>query len=77
MLDNTDSFNKIGDYLKVTGSYGGNSGYVPLAKSNRFPDWYFFDCTELKAGEQITISGKTKNADAIFTLGAITFDVKR
>ena len=76
MLDNADSFEKVGEYLKVTNSGGGNSGDIPLAKSNRFPDWYFFDLLGLKAGNKVTITGKTKNSNDIFTLGAITFDVK-
>lgn len=76
MTDNTGSYDKVGEYLKIISSNGGNSGDVPLANSNRFPDWYFFDLSGMKPGEKITIKGKTKNANDIFSLGAITFDVK-
>ena len=74
MTDNTGSYDKVGEYLKVISSNGGNSGDIPLAKSNRFPDWYFFDFSGLKSGETITIIGKTKNSNDVFSLGAITFD---
>ncbi len=76
MLDNADTFEKVGESLKITSSGEGNSGDILLAQSNRIPDWYFFDLLDLKAGDKITITGKAKNANDIFTLGAITFDVK-
>jgi len=74
MLDNADSFDKVGESIRVANNGGGDSGYVPLAKSNRLPDWYFFDLSKLKSGDEIVIIGKTKEADNIFTLGAIVFD---
>ena len=74
MLDNADSFDKVGESIRVANNRGGDSGDIPLAKSNRLPDWYFFDLSKLKSGDEIVIRGKTKEADNIFTLGAIVFD---
>jgi hypothetical protein len=76
MIDNAEDFDKVGEFLKVTSSNGGDSGFIPLAQSNRLPEWYFFDLSGMKSGEVITIKGKTKNPNDIFSLGAITFDVK-
>jgi hypothetical protein len=75
MLDNADSFDKIGKSIWVKSSAGGDSGEIPLAKSNRYPDWYFFDVVGSHPGDKITIGGNTINEEAIFSVGAITFDV--
>jgi hypothetical protein len=47
MLDNADDFNKTGKYLWLTNSANESSGKVALANSNRVPDWYFFDLTNI------------------------------
>jgi len=75
MLDNAADFTKIGKYLWVTDSRGGNSGKVLLAKSNRVPDWYFFDVNGLKEGDVITVHGSTGKTSDDFTIGALTFDL--
>jgi hypothetical protein len=75
MLDNAGSFEKVGKSLWVTNSTGGDSGKVLLAKSNRIPDWYFFDLSQVKTGDRITIHGLTEKDNDIFSIGAITFDV--
>lgn len=75
MVDNADTFAKVGKSIWVKNSAGGNSGEIPLAKSNRYPDWYFFDVVGSHPGDKITIGGNTINGEAIFSIGAITFDV--
>ncbi len=75
MLDNADTFDKVGRSIWVKSSAGGDSGEIPLARSNRYPDWYFFDVVGAHPGDKITIGGNTINGDAIFSAGAITFDV--
>lgn len=75
MLDNADEFNKVGKYLIVKNSRGGNSGEIPLVKSNRVPDWYFFDLHEVRPGDRIFIQGKTEHENDLFTIGGITFDL--
>jgi len=74
MLDNADGFDKVGKFLKVKSLMGGNSGEIPLAGSNRIPDWYFFDLKNLKPNDQITIYGITENKSDLFTIGGLTFD---
>lgn len=74
MLDNADTFTKVGKHLWLTDSGNDDSGKVTLAKSNRVPDWYFFDIENLKEGDVITIHGDTEKSDDIFTIGALTFD---
>lgn len=76
MTDNGNSFNKVGDYLRVRSSNGGDSGKVKLAESNRIPDWYFFNLEGLAPGDKITISGYTKSPKDIIALGAITLDTR-
>lgn len=76
LLDNADEFNKVGKSIRVTNSTGGNSGEVPLAISNRVPDWYFFDIA-IKPGDKIIVSGKTMKESDLFTLGGLTFDLKK
>jgi hypothetical protein len=75
MVDNADTFDKVGKSIWVKSSAGGDSGEIPLAKSNRYSDWYFFDVVDSHPGDKITIGGNTINRDAIFSIGAITFDV--
>ena len=75
MLDNAADFTKMGQYLWVTDSRDGNSGKVLLAKSNRVPDWYFFDIKGLKEGDVVTVHGSTEKASDVFTIGALTFDL--
>jgi hypothetical protein len=77
MLDNAGVFTKIGKYLWVTDSRNGNSGKVLLAKSNRVPDWYFFDVKGLQGGDSITVHGSTANDSDTFTIGALTFDLNK
>lgn len=77
MLDNTSVFTKVGKYLWVTDSRNGNSGKVLLAKSNRVPDWYFFDIKGLKEGDIITVHGSTENSNDLYTIGALTFDLNK
>jgi len=77
MLDNEDEFNKVGKYLIVKNLRGGNSGEIPLARSNRVPDWYFFDIHELKPGDRITIQGKTEKKSDFFAIGGFTFDLMK
>ncbi len=76
MTDNLDEFSRPGMSFRVVSSDGGDSGLIPLVKSNRFPDWYFFDLTELKSNSQIKVIVRQQKQDDIFTLGAITFDLK-
>jgi hypothetical protein len=75
MLDNAAVYTKVGKYLWVTDSRNGNSGKVLLAKSNRVPDWYFFDIKGLKEGDIITLHGSAENDNDSFTIGALTFDL--
>jgi hypothetical protein len=75
MVDNADTFDKVGKSIWVKNSAGGDSGEIPLAKSNRYPDWYFFDVAGSHPGDKITIGGNTMGGEAIFSVGAITFDV--
>ena len=76
MTDNLDEFVKPGISIRVVSSNGGNSALVPLVRSNRFPDWYFFDLQGLKANSQITLLGKQQKQDDLFAVGAITFDLE-
>jgi hypothetical protein len=75
MLDNADEFNKVGKYLIVKNSRGGDSGEIPLAKSNRVPDWYFFDIHQAKPVDRFTIQGITEKESDLFTMGGLTFDL--
>jgi hypothetical protein len=59
----------------VTDSRDGNSSRIALAKSNRVPDWYFFEIKGLKEGDVITVHGTTEKSSDIFTIGALTFDL--
>jgi hypothetical protein len=77
MLDNAADFTKTGQYLWVTNSGNVSSGKVALAKSNKVPDWYFFDLKELKKGDIITIYGSVEKSSDIFTIGALTFDLMK
>lgn len=77
MIDNTDTFNKVGKSISVKSTNGGDSGEILLAKSNRVPDWYFFDIDNAMRGDRITIQGKTENKNDLFTIGAVTFDIKK
>jgi hypothetical protein len=75
MLDNASDFTKTGEFLWVTNSCEGSSGKVTLAKSNKVPDWYFFELKGLKEGDLITIHGSTVEGSDLFTIGALTFDL--
>jgi hypothetical protein len=75
MLDNAADFTKTGQFLWVTNSRDGNSGKVAIAKSNKVPDWYFFDLKDLKKGDVIVIHGSVAKSNDIFTIGALTFDL--
>ena len=77
MLDNSESFNKVGKLLWVTKSGNETSGKVSLAASNRIPDWYFFDLKNIKKGDKITICGATEKSTDIFSIGGLTFDQKK
>jgi hypothetical protein len=74
MLDNADSFNKTGKYLWISSSVGERSDKVTLARSNRVPDWYFFDLSNVKKGDKIIIHGSTEKPANIFSIGGLTFD---
>ncbi|HET6254323.1 MAG TPA: DUF2961 domain-containing protein [Puia sp.] len=74
MLDNADRFNRIGQYLWVKDANGGYSGKVRLARSNRVPDWYFFDIRNAREGDVITVCGSAEKSNGVFTIGALTFD---
>jgi hypothetical protein len=74
MVDNADVFTKVGQYLWVKNSKTGNSGRIRLARSNRVPDWYFFDIRNAREGEVITVCGSAEQSDGLFTIGALTFD---
>jgi Protein of unknown function (DUF2961). len=76
MLDNSESFSKVGKFLWVTQSGKETSDKVYLAASNRIPDWYFFDLNNIKRGDTITISGMTERRSDIFSVGGLTFDIK-
>ncbi|TSA32498.1 MAG: DUF2961 domain-containing protein [Porphyromonadaceae bacterium] len=76
MTDNLDDFNKLGKSIRVAKSDGGDSGLVPLATSNRVPDWYFFDISNAKPGDIIVISGISKDDKPWeATMGGVTFDI--
>jgi hypothetical protein len=76
MLDNSESFSKVGKFLWVTQSGKQTSDKVYLAASNRIPDWYFFDLNNIKKGDTITICGMTERSTDIFSIGGLTFDLK-
>ena len=76
MIDNLDEFYSPGLSVRVVSSDGGDSSLIPLVRSNRFPDWYFFDLQGLKANSQITLLGKQQKQDDFFAIGAITFDLE-
>jgi hypothetical protein len=76
MVDNTDTFDKVGESFRVLSSSGGDSGVIPIAQSNRVPDWYFIDIEGLKLGDMFSIIGKLRDRKGIFTIGGITFDNK-
>ena len=76
MTDNLNDFNRTGKSIRVIVSHGGDSGWVTLARSNRIPDWYFFDISNAGSGDVITVSGNgegDKLREA--AIGGITFDV--
>ncbi len=77
MCDNLDHFNPPDQTLQVKSSREGDSGPVPLARSNRIPDWYFFQITNASPGEEISIflpdTGRKRNA---MTIGGLTFDIQ-
>ena len=75
MTDNLDEFFGPGFSIRVVSSEGGDSGLIPMVRSNRYPDWYFFDLTGLKAINKITLIGKQRDADDFISVGAITFDL--
>lgn len=77
MLDNAGSFNKVGKWLWLEISSKGRSKRVALIRFNRVPDWYFFDCYDLHAGDRITIYGSTEKGSDIFSIGGLTFDVNK
>ena len=77
MLDNADVYTKVGKYLWVTDNHNGNSGKVQLVRSNRVPDWYFFDIKNLREGDIITVHGSTEKDTDVFTIGALTFDINK
>jgi len=74
MVDNADVFTKVGKYLWVADAGSGTSGKVQLARSNRVPDWYFFEIKNHKEGDVITVYGSTEKPDDPFAIGALTFD---
>lgn len=75
MTDNLNDFSHTGDGIRVRTSGGGDSGLVPLARSNRFPDWYFFDLTGINPGEMITVSCFCKKIPPSQAgIGGLTFD---
>jgi hypothetical protein len=76
MTDNAAAFEEAGSQLWVTNEKNETSGKVLLIKSNRFPDWYFFDL-EAKEGDVITIHGSTGKEGGIFSIGGLTFDVNK
>jgi Protein of unknown function (DUF2961) len=77
MVDNAGSFDKLGKTIEVTRSGSSDLATVFLARSNRVPDWYFFDLTEIKEGDQFTIRGSTAKDNDLFTIGAVAFDLIR
>jgi len=77
MLDNADTFTKVGKQIWVTDNKHGNSSKIVLAQSNRVPDWYFFDIKNMKEGDVITIHGTTEKSEDIFTIGGLTFDINK
>jgi hypothetical protein len=73
MTDNLDAF-VHNARIRITGSTGGDSGWMPVAASNRLPDWYFFDVTGCSAGEVIAVTLQSTGADKDISVGGITFD---
>ena len=65
-----------GMFINVTSNKSGDSGNIPLARSNRYPDWYFFDIKDAKGGDAIIIGGVSENMEGGFLpIGGITFDL--
>ncbi|MBL7112718.1 MAG: DUF2961 domain-containing protein [Bacteroidales bacterium] len=76
MLDNMDEYMNSGVFIRVTSSKNGDSGRIPLTRSNRYPDWYFFDINGVKQGDKIIIGGSCDDpGNAILSIGGVTFDV--
>lgn len=74
MVDNANVFATPGGLLWVTDAHAGNSGKVELARSNRVPDWYFFEIRDHHEGDVITICGSRAEKAGPFSIGALTFD---
>ena len=73
---NLDEFIDTGGFLNITTNKNGDSGKIPLARSNRYPDWYFFDIQGLTKEDKIIIKGSGGvHEQPLLAIGAITFDV--
>jgi len=76
MLDNLDVFMNSGLFLNITTNNNGDSGNIPLASSNRHPDWYFFDICDVRPGDNLSISCHCEYpGHNTVTIGGIVFDV--
>ncbi|MBE0653642.1 MAG: hypothetical protein IH594_07575, partial [Bacteroidales bacterium] len=77
MTDNLDYFFSPGRQIMVTSSSSANSGPVPLAGSNRYPDWYFFDILNARQGDTISVKliGNGEDIGAL-SIGGICIDKK-
>ena len=76
MTDNSDHFLASGQKIMVSSSASAQSGQVPLARSNRYPDWYFFDIRNAVPGDIISIFiFRGQETDKV-SLGGISFDFK-
>jgi hypothetical protein len=75
MLDNLDEFMETEAFIRITSNKKGDSGEIPLAISNRYPDWYFFDIINIEKGESISIACICDDpGNVCLGFGGITFD---
>jgi hypothetical protein len=78
MTDNREVFYPDGIQVRVYNSSRGDSGWVDLARSNRIPDWYFFDMTDIRPGDVITVTGTCSAGKPLEgSIGAIVFDLSK
>jgi hypothetical protein len=74
MLDNLAGYLEPDLFINISTTSNGDSGNIPLARSNRYPDWYFFDIQDLTKGDKITIRC-VENGNQFLPIGALVFDV--
>lgn len=75
MLDNLAEYMESGFFINITTKKNGDSGKIPIVRSNRYPDWYFFDIQGLKKGNKIIIRcvSNIQREDKL-SIGGLAFD---